>query len=257
MIFDLPLHPLVVHAVVVLVPLAALLLVLAICVPRLRAVCGPLGVILAVAGAISAVVADQSGSILTEYVGTPEKHIRWGLPTVFSSSAMALSSLLWFFLRGRRLPRLLFGALTILSGIAAVTFTILAGHSGAEAVWGGSADPTLLLQTPLLQTPLPSSRWSGVVGTRLDRVEYRQLQTNSTSREPALTLRPETTAGPAPREGNRPRRLRSSWRTPLRGSAARPGGRSLRTCRDQSPAMASSAASASSTACWSSACASP
>lgn len=137
MIFDLPLHPLVVHAVVILVPLAALLLILAICIPRLRVICGPLGVILAVAGAISAVIADQSGSILTEYVGTPEEHIRWGLPTVFSSAAMALSSLLWFFLRARRVPRLVFGALTVLSAIAAVTFTVLAGHSGAEAVWGG------------------------------------------------------------------------------------------------------------------------
>ncbi|GAB3187609.1 DUF2231 domain-containing protein [Nesterenkonia suensis] len=136
MIFDLPIHPLVVHAVVILVPLAALLLVLAICVPRLRRACGPLGVILAVVGAISAVVADQSGSILTEYVGTPEEHIRWGLPTVISSAAMALASLLWFFLGGR-IPRLIFGILTILSAIAAVTFTILAGHSGAEAVWGG------------------------------------------------------------------------------------------------------------------------
>ncbi|GAA1172817.1 DUF2231 domain-containing protein [Nesterenkonia xinjiangensis] len=136
MIFDLPIHPLVVHAVVILVPLAALLLVLAVCVPRLRGVCGPLGVILAVLGAISAVVADQSGSILTDYVGTPEEHIRWGLPTVYSSSSMALTALLWFFIR-HRVARSVFGVLTILSAIAAVTFTVLAGHSGAEAVWGG------------------------------------------------------------------------------------------------------------------------
>ena len=136
MIFDLPLHPLIVHAVVVLVPLAAVLLVLAIAVPRLRTPLGPLGLILAVLGAISAVIADQSGSTLTESVGTPDDHIRWGLPTVISSAAMATTALLWFFLRGR-IPRVLFGVLTVLSAIAAVTFTILAGHSGAEAVWGG------------------------------------------------------------------------------------------------------------------------
>ena len=41
-VFGLPIHPLIVHATVVVVPTAALVLVLAVLLPRFRAWAGPL-----------------------------------------------------------------------------------------------------------------------------------------------------------------------------------------------------------------------
>ncbi|GAB3183872.1 hypothetical protein GCM10027060_19950 [Nesterenkonia halophila] len=143
MILDLPLHPLIVHAVVVLVPLSAVLVLLAVLVPPLRRSCAPVGAVLAVVGAISALVAERSGRALAETVGVPADHEPWGTPTLIASAVFAVLAVVWHLgqrragrrRRGSPAVRVL-GALTVLAALAAVGLTLISGHTGAEAVWG-------------------------------------------------------------------------------------------------------------------------
>lgn len=142
MVLDLPLHPLVVHGVVVLVPLAALLMLLAVLVRPLRRICAPVGAVLAVLGAVTALIAERSGRTLAHSVGVPIDHEPWGLPTVYTAAGFAVLAVIWHLMQrrgGRRrdtTPVRVLGALTLLAALGATTLTILAGHSGAEAVWG-------------------------------------------------------------------------------------------------------------------------
>jgi uncharacterized membrane protein len=67
----LPLHPLVVHAVVVLLPLAVAGTLAVALVPRWRRTFGPLVALLATAGTALVPVATQSGESLVARVGAP------------------------------------------------------------------------------------------------------------------------------------------------------------------------------------------
>ena len=60
-IVGLPVHPLVVHATVVIVPAAALAVLLAAVLPRVRAWAGPLPMVLAVVGLVLAPLSTSSG----------------------------------------------------------------------------------------------------------------------------------------------------------------------------------------------------
>ncbi len=148
---DLPLHPLIAHSSVVLVPAASILLILAVLLRSARRYVAVVGVVAAVLGAISAYLSMISGEDLSAIVGTPDDHARWGFYAVYSAAGLAVFGLIWFILvspqradaaadsaRSRARPRptaRAFGALTVLAGIAATVFMILIGHSGAQAVW--------------------------------------------------------------------------------------------------------------------------
>ncbi|GAA3393205.1 hypothetical protein [Cryptosporangium minutisporangium] len=83
-VFDLPAHPLVVHAAVVLVPIAVLAAFAYVLVPRLRSKVGWVLVLSAVSGAGASVVAAETGDRLARYLGvTPdvEEHGGFGLDT--------------------------------------------------------------------------------------------------------------------------------------------------------------------------------
>ena len=147
-IFGLPLHPLVVHAVVILVPLAALGALLLVVIPRLRASYGWLTLGFAVAGAGSAIVARVSGQALANDFGLTAsgrvaRHMTLGawtpLPAVIL--ALALAGFIWATRRGaagRGSPMVaVMGGLTVLSALASLVMVGLTGHAGAVAVWGG------------------------------------------------------------------------------------------------------------------------
>ena len=67
----IPMHPLIVHGVVVLVPLAALLVLLAALSPRVRGWAGILTPIVATLALVMVPFATQSGEALEERVGDP------------------------------------------------------------------------------------------------------------------------------------------------------------------------------------------
>ncbi|WP_395690484.1 DUF2231 domain-containing protein [Nocardioides sp.] len=80
-IYGLPLHPLIVHATAVLVPLAALLVILAVCWPRFRAWAGPLPMAMSLVALVLTPLSTASGENLEEQVGESalvERHAELG-----------------------------------------------------------------------------------------------------------------------------------------------------------------------------------
>jgi hypothetical protein len=138
-VLGLPLHPLVVHAVVVLAPLVTAGLALALARPpwaeRLRLVLA----VLAVAAAGAAVVARPSGQwLLARVPGSPEvaRHASLGdmLPWLLLVTAGLVVAWAWSDGRGR--PSRLLGGLALAASVLATGWTVAVGHSGAVSVWG-------------------------------------------------------------------------------------------------------------------------
>lgn len=146
-VFGLPLHPLVVHAAVVLVPLAALGALLVTFSARIRDRYGWLTVAFAVAGAASAVAARLSGPVLLESLGgggpAIMTHQNWGLLAPYPAIVLAVSLPALLLVDRRRTDGRpasaafwLAAALTVAAALVGLVLIALTGHSGAVAVWG-------------------------------------------------------------------------------------------------------------------------
>ena len=152
----LPVHPLLVHAAVVFVPLLCLLAVVYAVVPRLRAMTGWAAAALAVAAPFAAWFATLSGKeleakLLAQGMSGPivqqiNDHQGFGDRTLYFSIALGVVTLLMVFLYGTRSGRartipsaasIVLAVITI--GLAAGTgyYAFKTGDSGARAVWGG------------------------------------------------------------------------------------------------------------------------
>jgi hypothetical protein len=150
----LPLHPLVVHAVVVLAPLAALTGLAYAFVPRWRWLLRWPFVALAVGTAVAAIVATAAGEALLdarpELEALVDDHQDWGelLRTASIAYAAAAAFGAWALGgpsalvsgRGARGTNPVGGAIaTVLVAVGAVALLVLvflAGDSGSRAVWG-------------------------------------------------------------------------------------------------------------------------
>ena len=152
-IAGLPMHPLLVHAVVVLVPLTARALVLGTLWPAART---RLGIVTPLAAALLVVLVPitvAAGEALAEAVGTApdvETHEGYGrmlLPWVVGMLVVAAAQWAWFRWGGRRGPdgararprsvTIALGALALAAAAGATGTVVLIGDSGARAVWGG------------------------------------------------------------------------------------------------------------------------
>ena len=152
----LPIHPLVVHAVEVVVPAAALAVLLAAVWPRFRSWAYALPLLLALGALVLVPVATQSGEALEERVtetAAVETHAHMGeqlTPWVIALAAVAagLFYLTWQTRRanargaGLSTPRwlpvvVMVVALVVSSGT--IVQAVRIGHSGATAVWGQGA----------------------------------------------------------------------------------------------------------------------
>ncbi|MFC5929458.1 hypothetical protein D6T64_19505 [Cryobacterium melibiosiphilum] len=155
--FGLPMHPFVVHATEVTVPLAALLVVLAAAWPRFRRWAGYLPLGAALAALVLVPLSTESGEALEHRVGENaliETHsdLAEGLLPWVAGLVVVAAALLWFTLRERRAksartgaeasvrrdPKWMAIALIVLALVAATGTTVQAiriGHSGATAVW--------------------------------------------------------------------------------------------------------------------------
>ncbi|QBX56463.1 hypothetical protein EXE58_13975 [Nocardioides seonyuensis] len=150
----LPLHPLVVHAVVVLGPLAGVTGLVYAFVPRWRWLLRWPLVALAVLVAAASLVAVQAGESLLdsrpELAPLVEDHQDWGeLLRSWSLAFVPVSLLAAWALRGRsplvsgrgggesRMPLGWVASLLLLVGsVGLVVLVFLAGDSGSRAVWG-------------------------------------------------------------------------------------------------------------------------
>ena len=141
----LPIHPLVVHAVVVLVPLAVLGTIVIAVVPKWRA---PYGLFVVGAAAVATVlcpVATSSGEALEGHVGDPGyDHAELGEQLVwFVLPVQVLSAVLVWLARRpvdrRPGPAWLPTAVAVVAVIASVACAVQVyrvGDSGARAAWG-------------------------------------------------------------------------------------------------------------------------
>lgn len=153
----LPLHPLVVHAVVVLLPLAALG-VLALAVrPSWRGRFGVLVVVIAALATAAIPLATQSGESLEHRVGDPGRHAELGDTLLwFALPLLALSvALVWLHRRAARpaegstersaRPGALGVVVAVLAVVVAAANLVQVyrvGDSGAKAVWGDTPAAT-------------------------------------------------------------------------------------------------------------------
>ncbi len=148
-ILGLPLHPLIVHAAVVLTPLLAVLAAAYALAPRTRPVLTWAVVGLAPVAPVSVFVARQSGEALEEgrfasvegQLGERiAEHAALGTPLLLVTLALGVVSLaLVHVTRGDRFGRpagLAVSALTVILAAVALYYAIRSGHSGAVAVWG-------------------------------------------------------------------------------------------------------------------------
>lgn len=138
----IPVHALVVHAVVVLVPLAAIGAVLMAVRPSFSRRFGSLVVIIAGIGAAASLVAKESGEQLALRVGEPDPHVELGdVMPLFASGLLVLVLVFWLFDRGipanRSRPAWLvvLAVVMVIGAVAATWWTIRVGDSGAKAVW--------------------------------------------------------------------------------------------------------------------------
>ena len=148
----LPLHPLIVHAVVVLVPLTALALLLSTFWPAARRRLGVVTPLAALVALILVPITVWAGEALAAQVGlipAVQTHEGWGrmlLPWVMWMFVVALGQWIWYRwgvprVRERsrtatRVMAVVWAALAVVTAGGALVIVILTGESGARAVWG-------------------------------------------------------------------------------------------------------------------------
>ena len=145
-ILGLPVHPLVVHAAVVILPLSALGLIAAVFVPWVRTRFAGLITLGTLAGAASAFVAKESGEALERHVGDPGVHAQYGEWATIAGFVLAAVAVVWYLLQrrgsGGRGLALLAGIVAVVASLASLGLTVLVGHSGAEQAWKGTVNQT-------------------------------------------------------------------------------------------------------------------
>jgi hypothetical protein len=138
----LPVHALVVHGVVVLVPLAAIGAILMAAWPSFSRRFGPLIVVIAALGAGASFVAKESGEQFAKRVGTPLPHADYGkwMP-VFAGALFVLVLAFWLVDRGIPMNRsrpawlVVVAVVLVVLALGTIAWTVQVGHSGSEAAW--------------------------------------------------------------------------------------------------------------------------
>jgi len=148
----LPLHPLIVHLVVVLAPLTALALVLGTLWPTARRRLGIVTPLASLVVLILVPITVAAGESLKAVVGpmpAVERHEAWGrmlLPWAIALFAVAAAQWSWYRF-GRpgvvekrpslaRVVGVVIGVLAVGVSVAVTVIVVLSGDSGARAVWG-------------------------------------------------------------------------------------------------------------------------
>lgn len=145
----LPLHPLVIHAAVVFIPLLVLLALLYALVPKLRPRLGWLTVIMAFVAPLSALAAKLTGDAFRARIAQVSPHANFGLIdghrhlgmlTLYFTTGLALLVLAMVLIRNKPpvIDIVLIVAVIVLSGLSAY-YVYRTGDSAARIVWPGYA----------------------------------------------------------------------------------------------------------------------
>ena len=137
-VLGLPIHALVVHGVVVLLPLMAVITAVVAFVPRWRAAAAWPVVVIDAGMVAMTFVARQSGLALQARLGgqIAQEHAAIGRNLIWFALAMFLASLVVAVMR--RSQRATMGAvLALVAGVFVIWWTVRVGHTGADALWKG------------------------------------------------------------------------------------------------------------------------
>ena len=146
-IFGLPMHPLIVHATVVIVPTAALLVALAAVYPRFRSWIGPVPALAALLSCVLVPLSTGSGEELEGRVGDSslvEEHAELAETLIWFVIPLAVVAVVGYWLHrrgaaGKGLVALVALGAVVLSGATLVDVAMI-GHSGAKASWSKVSD---------------------------------------------------------------------------------------------------------------------
>ena len=140
----LPLHPLVVHGVVVLLPLAVLGTIAIAVRPRWRHRFGLLVLGVAAVGTLFIPIATSSGESFEERVGDPGEHAELGDQLIWFAIPLLVLGAAVVFLEWRRAHdrpagtkrlRQVVAALAVVAALGAAVQVYRVGDSGARAAW--------------------------------------------------------------------------------------------------------------------------
>lgn len=151
-IFGLPAHPLIVHAAVVMLPLAAVTLIVAALIPRARRVAAPLALGLAFVATVAVSLAQGSGeqlqgqvketALVLQHAEAADAVLPWAIVVLLAAVAVTAVGPIQRRLGHRSLsPKLVNGTIAVLALVAGTGATITVidvGHSGAKATWNGT-----------------------------------------------------------------------------------------------------------------------
>ena len=138
-ISGLPIHALIVHFAVVILPLASASFIAMVYTPKLKSKYSFITVAGIVIGSAAAFIAKQSGEALAEKIGTPIKHADWATDLTIAAFILMVLTLIWYRSSKGRKSRVVtpLGHATVIAAIAVLGLTFLTGHTGAQAVWEG------------------------------------------------------------------------------------------------------------------------
>jgi uncharacterized membrane protein len=144
-VFGLPLHPLLVHAVVVLVPLSVLGTAIIALAPRWRATYGWLVVAASAVSFAALPFTTRSGENLKESLslGGPvldkvNEHQQMGERVIWAVGAMFVFNLLLMLAQRAHRPagqRTALAVLAVLAALVSLVLVLITGHLGSTAVW--------------------------------------------------------------------------------------------------------------------------
>ncbi len=169
LVTGLPVHTLVVHFAVSMIPLSAIALVAIVLVPRWRGAFLWATLIGLTIGTGAAFVSKESGEALSAVVGVPKTHSTYGDILPWVSLLLLLLAILWTIL-WRKTPQhaptptislgsgaqLVVGLIAIVVSIFAFGLTVVVGHTGAESVWQSRSLDTEA-QEDAKPTPAPTA----------------------------------------------------------------------------------------------------
>lgn len=135
---DLPAHPLIVHVVVVILPLAAIFLLAGLYKREILQSAHIPAIAVVALSTVAVIAAKSSGDSLSAAVGLPEFHAEWGNNLVPLAMALLVSLIVFSFFtfhKKVRIASVVFGSFMAAAAVGAIGMTYVVGHSGAESVW--------------------------------------------------------------------------------------------------------------------------
>lgn len=136
-ISGLPVHALVVHFAVVVLPVAATALIALIYIGKIRQKYSFVTTIGIILGSASVLIAKQSGEALSEKIGLPVQHSDYGSLLTYCAFVFMVLTIFWYRSpKGKNSSSVTpLGHLTALAAVVVLALTFLTGHTGAQAVW--------------------------------------------------------------------------------------------------------------------------